>query len=297
MIIPNLPSRDGKIVKKIEISLNNEILSEYEFQKIVFNPSYEIDISYEGSSNELNILLQQLAQIRHNSIKLRINKCTINPYICLPFDLLNDKTTIDFEDSAKAGSGFNEYLMNCNEVIFNMVINRLDYETKNRIILEKKYRDIILCEIYKFLESKNKDINKMTNKQKMDFFFWVINNNFDYDYSITKPDGSWNPDKSTQLGGTAKIVYERKKGICEGRSKLLKIVTNNNEIKLPCYIVDGKFGKDGHVWNEYIDDNGTIIEYDLSFNRICSLDHMEKNLPIYHNIIHEEPVEKILKIN
>lgn len=290
LIAPPLPI-DGN---RIKIKLKNRILSNNEYQLINYKKNSDVSLFYEGESVCLDMLMQQISQISDNNITLYVNKCMIDYNACLPFNILSKNTKIMFFDSVIYGSGFNDYLMNCNDVIFNQAVNKLlDENNKNRIIEERRIRDEFLKYILSESEKRNINIDKWSNKKKMDFFYKVIQDNYPYDMSITN-NGHWTLE-STIKGGTAYAVYQRGKGICEGRSKLLKIVTNNKQIKLPCYIVEGNYGNDGHVWNEIITEDGNVLEYDLSFGTKCSLKELINNYHSYNDINHEQPVEKILK--
>lgn len=294
--MPALPKKNGGYVNKIDIILKNELLNEEECRLISENPFHEVSVFFEGNEYVLNILFQQLAQFRTNPIRLIIDKCLINPKLCLPFDELNNRTTIEFHNGAQCGSGFNDYLMDCNDVIFSHAVKKISVEHSKRLIAEKEIRKKFLQELYNELDRINRNIDRLSNQQKMDFFFEYIRKSYPYDWSIVNLDGSWKSE-STELGGTAKVVYERGKGICEGRSKLLKLVTNNSEIKLPCYIVSGRFINYGHAWNEFINDDGHVLEYDTSTGLKCSWEELQRNHPNYYNVSHEVPVERALKIN
>lgn len=288
--MPSLPINPNFI----SIHLSNRILKEEEFNNICSKPYMQVKIYYEGDSYSLDMLMQQLAPFKTNNIKLYISKCFIDYNVCLPFHYLGNNVKIEFSDNVEYGSGFNDYLMNCNDVVFNQAMSKLfDEKEKTRIIQEKNIREEFLNYILSELDRRNIDISKWDNKKKMDFFYKIIKDNYPYDWSITN-NGHYIPE-STIKGGTALVVYQRGRGICEGRSKLLKVVTNNNTIKLPCYLVDGRLGVDGHMWNEIITEDGNILEYDLSTGIKCSLQELE-NLHHSHKILaHESNVEKVLK--
>lgn len=81
-------------------------------------------------------------------------------------------------------------------------------------------------------------------------------------------------------------TYKRGRGVCEGRANLLTLVTNNPIFNLRCVTVEGKYGHIDHVWNQFIDDNNIIRNYDLSFYNGCnvSFDDIEKHGYTYERL-------------
>ena len=81
-------------------------------------------------------------------------------------------------------------------------------------------------------------------------------------------------------------TFKRGRGVCEGRSNLLTLVTNNPLLNLRCITAEGKLGTTGHAWNQFITDNNDIRNYDLSFNRFrdVSFDDAEKYDHTYNRL-------------
>ena len=289
-LIPELPgSKEAKC--RITLRLDNTGLLPIQYKKISDNNIKEVHINYNGDFQHLDILMEQLKNLYDKEILLNIGHVDIDDKISLPFHYLSTNVKINFADSPERSSNFNNYIINTYDELYKYIVPLLDDNTANRITKERQIQKEFLKDLKELIALRGKYIDSYSKTELMNVIFNYICHNYPYDSSITGPGGIWTPE-SEEKGGTALATYERGKGVCTGRSKLIKLYANNRELKIPCYLVGGKYGKLGHMWNEYIDENGNIIEYDASFLNKCRL---EKLPDIYKIKCHEPEVVKHLK--
>lgn len=124
-------------------------------------------------------------------------------------------------------------------------------------------------EVVKYLcaeiERKYPNIHRLAKKEQFELIFEYIKNKYPYYFESLRPDGH-----ATKPGfewtHTAYGTYFYGTGVCEGRSRLIKLIANSNYFKLPCYTVSGSAPSGvGHCWNQFID-NETVLNYDSSFS-------------------------------
>lgn len=289
-IAPALPV-SSRPTDRVTYKLNNRILNEVEYNSL-FNPSLrEYRIIYSGDSHNLDILLEQLSFFKEKNIMLDIHRLSqIDDTHCLPFRNLGVKTLIYFTDTPGMASTFNTYLINTYDEIFKSVLPHLDSVVGNRLIKERKIQADFIEKFKCIARSEGKTIDDYSKKELMNWIFKYVCNHFKYAHELTGEHGEA-ISKTHDLGGTALATYERGRGVCSGRSRLIKLYANSKALKVPCYLVEGKLGNLGHCWNEFIDSDGSIIEYDSSFERIYKLER----LPISYVIEDHEPeVQKVL---
>ncbi|MFI3307688.1 MAG: hypothetical protein R3Y21_03890, partial [Mycoplasmatota bacterium] len=235
--------------KKFNISLNFKGKA-----KMTLGEEFKYEEDKISSFNQLAKLLEisgiSQSQIEISTAELCFTK-TSNPII--PNFTRNIKMTL--------GSPWcNElfFLQNLSEEDYELWIKNADEHFQN---VSRKYRQIAFS-TYKKLESQllGKD-----DDEQMEIYFRYVQENYKY---------AWNDTiqgRETKSGHgyvhDPFYVYENGEGVCDGRSMLLKIMTNNYWLKLPCFIDNGMVNFGGetlHVWNVYIDRNGNRKVYDLS---------------------------------
>ena len=120
-----------------------------------------------------------------------------------------------------------------------------------------------------YCKFKNLGIDKLTINQRAKLIFDWCEGKFDegrgriaYDNESTMSDGSFNYDCRYSQDPIA--TFHRKKGVCAGRARLLKVYLNNYFMRVPCYLVGGMAGRLQHEWNEVVDEQGRLTFYDLS---------------------------------
>ena len=292
-----LPKRDDYI----EITLNNQILMPDQYKKIMDPRTRRTSIYYSGDFNHLSQLIRQLSGTGYRNILLRLMDLKVDNTICLPFELLDPGVQLAFVDSAGEQSNFYNYLVNANNSVFNGCANNIPNKQRDIIATDRTILTVFLKKFRNTLLMNRKNINDYTKTELMNYIFDYVCDRFHYDNSMTKSDGQPinEPGRNTyDLGGTAAAVVKNRGGVCEGRSKLVKLLANNKELQVPCYLAEGKYinprtGKIyGHVWNEYINERGKVYEYDTSFGLKCRLE----DLPSDHDLRYHEPdVAKRLK--
>lgn len=106
------------------------------------------------------------------------------------------------------------------------------------------------------------NILEMPKKEAFNTIYEYFSKEYPYAYECTynghliRENSEWSIDPVE--------TYNKGRGICEGRSNLLTLVTNNNLLRLNCTVVDGAYGSTLHTWNQFIDENKQVSDYDLS---------------------------------
>ena len=269
------------------INLVDEGLSHRQFD-FIRNYDSSYIIWYSGNSKTLNFLLQQISCLKDRRIQLCIKGVDIDNSIYLPFHNLGPTTSICFQDEPEFGSSFNKYVTNLLGLEYNHFLLHIDKSIADRLNKERDIQIKLLQRIKR--EALTKDISCYSKDNLMMIIFDFIKSEFPYDNSITNSDGS--AGENTYLGSTAYGTYDRGKGVCTGRSKLIKLVATNPEINLPCYLASGKHGRLQHEWNEYLTEKGELVEFDASFNTICRLNNLPQPYQLWH---HEPAIDNVLK--
>ena len=270
--------------------LNGEGLNHQQFREMIESPINKVVIFFGGNMQQLCFLFQQISCAKDKHIKVELQKIDIDDSICLPFHLLGPNTVICFIDWPEYHQNFYNYVLNIDSLEFNAFTLHTKLDVAERAIGERKIQIEFLKKLRDQLAKDNQTFNDYTKDQLMDSIFKHVKKKYPYDMSIVGPHGEHIPE--SEAGSTALGTYQRGKGICSGRSKLIKLYTNNKVLNVPCYLVSGWRGNLQHMWNEYIDERGNIIEYDASYNTICKMEDLPSS---YRITDHEPDVKKILK--
>lgn len=241
--INQLP-KDFTIVLKIKSKPNNvagynmlfNMLSVFPVDKNVI-----VDISKFSFSEKIAFDIEKLP----NNVKIT--------------SLLND--TIEEQDEF-SNESFESWALNCNNEDFELLITKLTFKTAERI---SRLREIAL-NFYKF---SLVNVKNGTNSEKIEFTYKWCCDNIAYDITAIKSDGSLRWDRKDSQDPI--FTFNRRKGVCEGRARLLKVLLNNYYMRVPCFLVKGKSGNLQHTWNEAILDDDSVIDMDISkqMNRIA----------------------------
>lgn len=198
----------------------------------------------------------------NNNILLNLMNLNIKKGEYIPFGMLPQNIKIDVCSHCNTPPhDMQTWFSNLSDENFQSVYNKI-YQDNQAAALRDE-RDIAR-NVYLQL-SRKYDFSKMSSTEKMDFMYEWVQNNFEYDMSLVGPDGNYKSDIDRSLGYDPVKVFARGKGTCTGRSRLLKILLNNPYMNVDCYTVAGNIGSLPHEWNEFIDENGQVWEYDLSY--------------------------------
>ena len=162
-------------------------------------------------------------------------------------------------------SRFDWWCLNLSEEEFNIIRKHCDTNTEERMIKLRK----IAKDFYNSLKKAVPDIDHKTALEKTNIVYSWCANNIGYDISATMMENGMRKRKPTHQYADDPIeTFNRRKGVCTGRSALMKTLLNNYYMRVPCYTVIGQVPHgEWHNWNEVIID-GKIYYYDLSFGII-----------------------------
>lgn len=166
-----------------------------------------------------------------------------------------------------SNQSFESWTMNSNDENFKLLVSKLTDKSRERIIRMRE----ICSSFYRFVTS---DVRSASNKEKTLYAYDWCCKNIKYDIHATNSDGTLKNDRKDSQDPI--ITFDNRKGVCEGRARLLKLLLNNYYMRVPCFLVKGMSGRLQHTWNEIILEDGTILDLDISkqSNRIAN-DHSE----------------------
>ena len=285
MGIPALPKQRGP--ESIVYELNNTGLSKRQFDELRDPTKDNYIIIYTGDFKHLDFLFQQVACAKNKEIKISLMRVDVDKTVYLPFSILGPNTTIMFNDSVNRESNFNNYLINLRGPEYDAFTLHSNLEQVARLNGERRIQIEFLKSLRDALNGRNRDYSK---DELMNVIFNYVRDKYPYDMTIVGKHGEYTG--ATSVGSTALGTYERGAGVCSGRSKLIKLYTNNFGLEIPCYLAGGKHGSLDHMWNEYIDERGNVIEYDASYGTICRLEDLPSPYVLKE---HEPDVIKHLK--
>lgn len=261
-IRPAVPQKKTNEIESIAYYLDNRGLSQEEYDKYLDSKPNKFNIYYKGNMHYLDFLLQQLANSSKNHVRLLVTNLEVDHSVQLPLSMLGPNIEIDMQDMVGWGQEFYHYALNMYDINFEFLKKHISEKFKIQLSGERKIMEEYVSAVERMAKKKGRTIDSYTKKELMDFAYKYVKKYYIYDDSIVGPGYSYTLE-SSELGGTAYITYMRNKGVCSGRSKLLKLITNNRFLNVPCYLVSGSLGPNGHMWNEFIDGDH-ILEYDLS---------------------------------
>lgn len=214
----------------------------------------------------------------NRKVIINITNLKFNEKTKLVFDNLDNNVKISsmLDDNLKennllSNESFESWMLNCDEERFKMLLQKLSANTLARI---KRMREIAS----NFYRRTPLPIKKASNLEKTVFAFkWCIAN-INYDFSAVNSDGSLKIDKEDSKNPI--YTLEHKKGVSEGRAKLLKLFLNNFYMQVPCFLVRGTVNDKQHIWNEVLMEDDTTVEFDLS-NQINKVSNSHLELEMY----------------
>lgn len=254
---------------EVEIVLDNNNQLNEVLLKVLLSSYNNIKIHNITSVNQFNSLVSFISENDFNSnilINLLagkedniINGLENNRYINL--ESIPDNVKLLAFKANNSQTEFSTWAHNLNSEDKHTLLRVLRDEDKIRFVEQEK----VIVDFYNTMVVNYPFIFNMNDKDKFTFIFDYIKTNYPYAYEATNREGTavcpyfeWSQD--------ALETYRRGRGVCEGRANLLTLVTNNPYMKLNCVTVEGKVGNVAHAWNQYIKVDGTVTDYDLSYN-------------------------------
>lgn len=182
----------------------------------------------------------------------------------LLFGILPSNIKIDVCSHVYPAFELQTWFLNLSDKAFLSIYDKIyQKEQADNIRMEREIAKNVYSQLL-----KKYDFSKMTATEKMNIMYRWVRNNFEYDVSLIQADGNYKEGIDISLGSNPIKVFTRGKGVCTGRSRLLAILLNNPYMNVECYTVDGEHGTLQHEWNEFIDENGQVWEYDLSYGEM-----------------------------
>ena len=232
------------------------------------NLNLNIIISINSRPNEVagfNMLCDSLSRIPSNKeiildisnlkmgigCSLEIENLPTNVKISNCIDIVKGKEEIPFFGE----NSFDWWSLHCDDSNFKILLSKL---TDNARVRAEDFRRIAF-NFYRFTPDS---IKSSSNEVKCEFAYKWCCSNIQYDNDGTMPDGSFNYSRRDTQDPI--VTFNRRKGVCAGRARLLKLLLNNYYMKTPLFLVRGMAGRLQHEWNELITEDGKSIFYDIS---------------------------------
>ncbi len=159
-------------------------------------------------------------------------------------------------DASNKQTEFTTWAHNLNIKDKKILIEKLTSSSLDRFLEQEK----VIINFKKEIFSKYPNFNKLKQKEKMDLLYEYIRVNFPFSFRDFRKEyiSSWaqNPIE----------VYRLREGINMGRTNLLTLVSNNSILKVNCTSAEGYKNGYKHTWNQYVDSDKIIHNYDLSFS-------------------------------
>ena len=275
-------------------------------------PNANININKFYKLSELNTVCDLL---EHKSYSGKVTLNLINTYSEKGFiDGLKNNERINIDDlpdyveingffKNNKQNDFSLWAHNLNDIDKRKLFKHLCLSDKAIFLEQEK----VIKEFMSELMQKHPNIMSYDEKTRFEIVFKYVNENFRYEYECIDPN---NPEGNT-LGGPlnpahdAVETYKRRKGVCDGRSSLLALVTNNSYLKCNCFIIDGRTAPSAkypegqpHGWNVFIDRDGRAYFYDLSFAIVArDIHNLEgRTLNICYNSVVYDKLERLFSL-
>ena len=150
---------------------------------------------------------------------------------------------------------FENFALNIDDNKFNSLLTKVTSETAKRI---SRMREIA----FDFYQHTPSSVLNGSNQDKAMYAYdWCCDNIY-YDREAIKDDGNIRDDRHDAQDPL--VTYDNRRGVCEGRARLLKLLINNYYMKVPCFCVKGMAGRLPHQWNEIVLEDGGILDLDIS---------------------------------
>jgi hypothetical protein len=247
---------------------------------IIFNFYNNEDIQ------ELNSVFNSLSRIYTNKpIIIDVNYATFDEGINLEIEHLPSNVRISnlyFEKGIESvfhgENSFDWWGLKLSEDDFKLYLTKLTPKSRERACQLRE----IAFNTYKYLFKYNIENLSVQEKGKLVFDWCMgrIDNRkgyIAYDFEHILSDGRL--DLGHEYSRDAIETFNRKKGVCAGRSRLLKVMLNNYYMRVPCFLVHGMWGELNHEWNEIITEDGESVMFDMSqLNNLSDIKHDDYEL-------------------
>lgn len=173
---------------------------------------------------------------------------------------LNNKTYIDLNnipDNVKLSCMGNNneqnelitWAHNLNDNNKALFLNLMSNDDKISFLEQER----VISEFYKEITSLYPNIMEIPKKERFNTVYDYFIQKYKYEESENDFEIELDPIKT----------YEKGRGGSTALSNLLTLVTNNSLLRLNCTVVNGKYNGIKHSWNQFIDENNNISDYDM----------------------------------
>ena len=237
---------DSSEIKKIEIYLD----SVEKFNKLCdgmcirFYKDKPVNIIFKHINMENKT--DELEGLKYDDDKTVLKTKGITDNVKISYKKIKDycvtKRQVELSDTERLS--IDPWLVNIGNTTFDKFVSKMDEDSKRYALFLR----LITKTVYTQLKHKYKNLDEMNETEKMK----VVSEYVDSIIDICDKD---------DLSSDPVSTYIRKKGDTYGRSKLIQLLSNNRYLKVKSYCVKGSHD---HYWNEFIDENGQVVELDLS---------------------------------
>lgn len=201
-------------------------------KEVDYNKDLVIDLNYFVSKN------------RHN-VKPIING--LNNKIYMDLHNIPDNIKLRCMGSYNEQNEFITWAHNLNQDNKDLFVKLLSSDEKKEFLEQER----VILRFYKEIMEKYPNIMNFEKKDRFNIIFDYFKERFSLTTDLECVDDTIE-------------TYKNSRGTSKGRANLLTLVVNNNLFRLNCTVVNGKNESVKHTWNQFIDENNIVSDYDLS---------------------------------
>lgn len=258
-----------------------------------FHSDY-VEIYNITNSKILEALFKLIKKVDNNiNINVNLNKHNLinglNNKMYLNLKDFEDNVTISAMSPYNNQNEFITWAHNLNQINKLRFIKMLPSKEKIQFINQEKVIRLFYNEILLMYPN----IKKMPKKDQFKLIFDYVKNNYTLAPESYRIRGEFEEEYSWAKDPVQ--IYIRGIGLEEGRANLLTLLTNNSYFRLNCTIAEGHLNEKKHVWNQFIDEEGNIYDYDMSFDNDIEENKSKYRYSKVYPCITENKNKKVLK--
>ena len=258
---------------------DNSIIDLLDIKNMItrFDPK-RVDIINISSYKELNDIIRVL-DVLNLSCKIRLQINSVDPEskkkyqsikglenrTRLDIDRIHHNCKINYCNTNDDQTEFSTWCHNLSEEKKIELYNSLNKSSKDRFMAEERVIKGFIEEIAlfdKFFLKRSKNDQLLIIKDYIKNNYGIIRDDSCFGFNIDKDDYINNPVD----------VFRLKQGSVRGISNLITLVTNNNYLRINTTLAIGKKDHKKHYWNEVINDDKELLEFDVSNDLVGKCD-------------------------